>query len=86
MDRAGGNTATTLTFGAYNPGTGKNITIDASALDATDTANFVVDASGVTAVNYVTNTFTGKQFKWQNETWTSSHEGTYNPGFWRINL
>jgi hypothetical protein len=55
MDRAGGNTATTLTFGAYNPGTGKNITIDASALDATDTANFVVDASGVTAAT------TGKQ-------------------------
>ena len=46
----------------------------------------VFDASGVTAVNYVTNTFTGKQFKWQNETWTSSHEGTYNPGFWRINV
>ena len=56
MDRAGGNAATTLTFGAYDPGTGKNITIDASALDATDTANFVVDASDITA-----SATTGKQ-------------------------
>jgi len=55
LDNPAGNTATTLTFGAYNPGTGKNITIDASAIDATDTANLVIDASSVTAAT------TGKQ-------------------------
>ena len=46
----------------------------------------VFDASAITTIHYVTNTYTGKQFKWENETWTSSHEGTYNPGFWRINI
>jgi len=55
LDNPVGNTATTLTFGAYDPGTGKNITIDASSLDALDTANLVIDASGVTAAT------TGKQ-------------------------
>ena len=46
----------------------------------------VFDASAVTAVHYVTNTFTGKQYQWKNETWTSTYEGTYNPGFWKINI
>ena len=55
LDNAAGNTATTLTFGAYDPGTGKNITIDASALDATDTAALTIDASAITAAA------TGKQ-------------------------
>jgi Ca2+-binding RTX toxin-like protein len=54
LDNPLGNTATTLTFGAYAPGTGKNITIDASTLDALDAA-LVIDASGVTAAT------TGKQ-------------------------
>ena len=55
LDNPAGNVATTLTFGAYSAGTGKNITIDASTLDAADTANLVIDASGVTAAA------TGKQ-------------------------
>tara|TARA_B100000674_G_scaffold138026_1_gene107682 strand:+ start:224 stop:5710 length:5487 start_codon:yes stop_codon:yes gene_type:complete len=55
LDNAAGNTATTLTFGAYSAGTGKNITIDATAIDAADTANLIIDASGVTAAA------TGKQ-------------------------
>ena len=46
----------------------------------------VFDASAVTAVHYVTNTFTGKQYQWKSETWTSTYEGTYNPGFWKINI
>ena len=46
----------------------------------------VFDASAVTALHYVTNTYTGKQYKWQNATWTSTYEGTYNPGFWKINI
>mgnify|MGYP001393209331 CR=1 FL=1 len=36
LDNPAGNVATTLTFGAYSAGTGKNITIDASTLDAAD--------------------------------------------------
>ena len=46
----------------------------------------VFDASAVTDLHYVTNTYTGKQYKWQNATWTSTYEGTYNPGFWKINI
>jgi|TARA_B110000444_G_scaffold239628_1_gene254212 hypothetical protein len=46
----------------------------------------VFDASAVTDIHYVTNTYTGKQYKWQNETWTSTFEGTYNPGYWKINI
>ena len=46
----------------------------------------VFDASAVTALHYVTNTFTGKQYQWKNETWTSTYEGTYYPGFWKINI
>tara|TARA_A100000164_G_scaffold188204_1_gene167037 strand:- start:25200 stop:31388 length:6189 start_codon:yes stop_codon:yes gene_type:complete len=55
LDNAAGNTATTLTFGAYSAGTAKNITIDATALSAADTAALTIDASGVTAAS------TGKQ-------------------------
>lgn len=44
------------------------------------------DASEVSEVKYVKNTNTGKQFKWYNQSWISSHEGVYNPGFWRLLL
>lgn len=47
----------------------------------------VFDASTVDdTVQYVLNSYTSKQFKWQNKLWTSSYEGVYNPGFWRINI
>jgi len=47
----------------------------------------VFDASTVDdTVQYVLNSYTNKQFKWQNKLWTSSYEGVYNPGFWRINI
>ena len=49
LDNPLGNTATTITFGAYDPGTAKHITIDASSLDALDAASFVIDASSVAA-------------------------------------
>ena len=44
------------------------------------------DANEVSEVKYVKNTNTGKQFKWYNQSWISSHEGVYNPGFWRLLL
>ena len=46
----------------------------------------VFDASAISTKQYVTNTYTGKQYQWENETWTSTYEGTYNPGFWRLNV
>lgn len=35
---------------------------------------------------YVTNNYTSKQFKWDGTDWISSHEGVYNPGYWRLVL
>lgn len=40
----------------------------------------------VNTVAYVTNTYTGKQYKWENSQWTSTHEGVYNPGYWTLNV
>lgn len=44
------------------------------------------DASSISIIKYVTNSYTGKQYKWDGKEWTSSHEGAYNPGFWKLNI
>lgn len=44
------------------------------------------NASAVTSVQYVTNDFTSKQYKWTGSSWISSYEGEYNPGYWRLVL
>lgn len=36
--------------------------------------------------HYVKNLYTNKQYKWEKLQWTSTYEGTYNPGFWRLNI
>ena len=46
----------------------------------------VFEASTITDLHYLTNTYTTKQYKWYNESWVSSHEGVYNTGFWRLLL
>lgn len=51
-----------------------------------DVWTVVFDSSQITAIHYITNTNTGKQFKWYQGSWISSHEGVYNPGFWRLLL
>jgi hypothetical protein len=70
---------------------GDNWGISASANDIIEydgsNWNIVFDAStsdGTT--QYVLNSYTNKQYKWSNQQWTSSYEGVYNPGFWRINI
>ena len=44
------------------------------------------DASSISIIKYVSNSYTGKQYKWDGKEWTSSHEGAYNPGFWKLNI
>lgn len=47
------------------------------------------DASNSTnqdSVHYVKNLYTNKQYKWEKQQWTSTYEGKYNPGFWRLNV
>ena len=46
----------------------------------------VFDASTITTTQYVKNLYTNKQYKWENNLWTSTYEGQYNPGFWRLNI
>lgn len=46
----------------------------------------VFDASAVESVQFVTNEFTSKQYKWTGTSWISSYEGEYNPGYWRLVL
>lgn len=51
------------------------------------TAWVVVFASSIQShTEYVTNTYTGKQFKWTGDGWISSYEGVYNPGFFTLIL
>jgi hypothetical protein len=46
----------------------------------------VFDSQAVTTIQYVTNDFTSKQYKWTGSSWISSYEGEYNPGYWRLVL
>ena len=57
----------------YN-GTGWVVSFDSSTTVNQDT------------VHYVKNLYTNKQFKWEQQQWTSTYEGKYNPGFWRLNV
>ena len=44
------------------------------------------DASTVTAIQYVTNSATGVQYKWKNNQWNQSTQGLYGVGAWRLVL
>ena len=44
------------------------------------------DASAYTLRAYVTNTFTGQQFKFENSEWSDTFQGIYDAGFWRLEL
>lgn len=37
-----------------------------------------------TSEQYVTNNYTGQQYKWTGSEWISSWQGTYNPSYWRL--
>lgn len=67
-----------------------NWNVDASENDIIefDGSDWVVvfNASNIASTEYVTNTYTSKQYKWTGTSWISSYEGIYNPGFWRLIL
>lgn len=46
----------------------------------------VFNSASVSDIQYVTNDYTSKQFKWTGSDWISSYEGEYNPGYWRLVL
>jgi hypothetical protein len=48
--------------------------------------NVIFDSAVNNAVTYVTNSYTGIQYKWENSQWSKSFEGVYPMKNWRIIL
>lgn len=48
--------------------------------------NTVFDSSASTSTVYITNSYTGVQYKWEDETWSKSFEGIYENRLWRLIL
>ncbi len=48
--------------------------------------NIVFNSQTETAVTYITNMYTGIQYKWDNGSWAKSFEGLYEKALWRIVL
>jgi hypothetical protein len=46
----------------------------------------VFNSSTVTSVTYITNSYTGIQYKWDGISWSKSYEGIYDKMLWRIVL
>lgn len=48
--------------------------------------NIIFNSQTVTDVTYITNTYTGIQYKWENQQWIKSFEGIYSKENWRLIL
>ena len=52
--------------------------------------NIIFNSTSTTSVTYVTNTYTGIQYKWAaidgQWQWSKTYEGVYDPGAWRLVL
>lgn len=48
--------------------------------------NVVFDSKSVPTKEYVHNLKSDDQLEWTGSDWVNSHEGIYNPGFWRLYL
>jgi hypothetical protein len=46
----------------------------------------IFTSAEVTDVTYITNSYTGVQYKWDGETWSKSFEGMYDKSVWRLVL
>jgi hypothetical protein len=53
-----------------------------------DGANWSVifNSSATTAITYITNSYTGVQYKWDGSSWSKSFEGLYDRELWRLIL
>lgn len=51
--------------------------------DGTDW-NVIFNSAETTAVTYITNSYTGVQYKWDGESWSKSFEGIYDKSVWRL--
>lgn len=48
--------------------------------------NIIFNSANITAITYITNSYTGIQYKWDGEQWSKSIDGVYEPGEWRLVL
>ena len=48
--------------------------------------NVIFASENNPTVLYITNSYTGIQYKWDGESWTKSYEGVYDAGNWRLIL
>lgn len=48
--------------------------------------NVIFNSASATTVYYITNSYTGIQYIWENGEWKKSFEGMYNPQTWRLVL
>jgi hypothetical protein len=48
--------------------------------------NVIFDSRNSSTVTYITNSYTGIQYKWANGQWSKSFEGVYDKSLWRLIL
>jgi hypothetical protein len=48
--------------------------------------NIVFNSAATTVVTYITNSYTGTQYKWSEGSWSKSYEGIYDAKLWRLIL
>jgi len=48
--------------------------------------NIIFNSQTTTTMLYITNQYTGIQYKWDGTQWSKSYEGLYTPGEWRLVL
>ena len=48
--------------------------------------NIVFNSTTTTTATYITNSYTGVQYKWSNGSWSKSFEGVYDKNVWRLIL
>ena len=48
--------------------------------------NVVFSSADHQEVVYITNSYTNTQYKWENDSWSKSYEGLYDPRLWRLIL
>lgn len=73
---------------AWNNGSGQAFQAYANDIIQWDGSNWTVifNSRETTAVTYITNSYTGIQYKWENEEWSKSYEGLYSSSLWRLIL
>jgi hypothetical protein len=73
---------------AWQQGQSQEFTAKANDIIQFDGTKWYVifNSSTVTDITYITNSYTGIQYKWDGEQWSKSIDGMYDPGEWRLVL